>query len=194
MKRTIEIEVPDGKKAVWRDNKVVFEDIKPKLPKTWEEFYNNYIIEPNEYFIGSDSNVCPWIGTKYRQPACNNMMPSKEAAKVMEAYANGEKIQYLDNNKWVDCSNPIFSWNIDKYRIKPKPKYRPFKTQEECWEEMHKHPDFGWIIHTLTEIPANISMVTNRGITFDGDYTIPYQEAFNNRTFTDGTPFGFKEE
>ena len=35
MKQTITIEVPDGKKAVWKDNKVVFEDIKkPQLPKT----------------------------------------------------------------------------------------------------------------------------------------------------------------
>ena len=38
MKQTIEIEVPDGKKAVWKDNKVVFEDIKPRFPKTWEEY------------------------------------------------------------------------------------------------------------------------------------------------------------
>ena len=38
MKQTIEIEVPDGKKAIWKDNKVIFEDIKPKLPKTWEEY------------------------------------------------------------------------------------------------------------------------------------------------------------
>lgn len=38
MKQTIEIEVPDGKKAIWKEGKVVFEDIKPKLPKTWEEF------------------------------------------------------------------------------------------------------------------------------------------------------------
>ena len=38
MKQTIEIEVPNGKKAVWKDNKIVFEDIKPPLPKTWEEF------------------------------------------------------------------------------------------------------------------------------------------------------------
>ena len=40
MKQTIEIEVevPDGKKAFWKDNKVVFEDIKSQLPKTWEEF------------------------------------------------------------------------------------------------------------------------------------------------------------
>ena len=33
MKQIIEIEVPDGKKAVWKDNKVVFEDIKPQLPR-----------------------------------------------------------------------------------------------------------------------------------------------------------------
>ena len=38
MKQTIEIEVPDGKKAIWKDGKIVFEDIKPPLPKTWEEF------------------------------------------------------------------------------------------------------------------------------------------------------------
>ena len=38
MKQTIEIEVPKGKKAVWKDGTIVFEDIKPKLPKTWEEF------------------------------------------------------------------------------------------------------------------------------------------------------------
>ena len=36
MKQTIEIDVPDGKKAVWKDGQVVFEDIE--LPKTWEEY------------------------------------------------------------------------------------------------------------------------------------------------------------
>lgn len=38
MKQAIEIEVPDGKVAVWEDGKVVFKDAKPPLPKTWEEF------------------------------------------------------------------------------------------------------------------------------------------------------------
>ena len=38
MKQIIEIKVPDGKKAVWKEGKVVFEDLKPKLPKTWESF------------------------------------------------------------------------------------------------------------------------------------------------------------
>ena len=36
MKKKIEIEidVPDGKKAVWKDGKVVFEDIVSGLPRT----------------------------------------------------------------------------------------------------------------------------------------------------------------
>ena len=38
MVKIIEIEVPDGKKAVWKDNTIIFEDIKPQLPKTWKEF------------------------------------------------------------------------------------------------------------------------------------------------------------
>ena len=52
MKQTIEIEVPDGKQAIWKDNKVVFKDIKPKLPKTWEEFcktYKSTYILPSKY-------------------------------------------------------------------------------------------------------------------------------------------------
>ena len=38
MKQTIEIEVPDGKQAIWKDDKIVFEDIIPQLPKTGEDF------------------------------------------------------------------------------------------------------------------------------------------------------------
>lgn len=34
MKQIIEIEVPNGKKAVWKNSTIVFEDIKPQLPKT----------------------------------------------------------------------------------------------------------------------------------------------------------------
>ena len=45
MKQKIEIEVPEGKQAIWKDGKVVFEDIAPKLPETWEEFCEFYPIK-----------------------------------------------------------------------------------------------------------------------------------------------------
>ena len=55
---------------------------------------------------------------------------TRDAVKVMEAYANGKKIQYLDNNnKWIDAHNPVFDWYNYDYRIKPEPKCRPFKSQ-----------------------------------------------------------------
>ena len=110
----------------------------------------------------------------------------KEAAKVMEAYANGKDIQYLnDKNEWTDCSNPVFSWNINKYRIKPEPKHRPFRTQKECWEEMHKHPDFGWVRDKSSKSYYPIEKVSD---------FVDYSSIFEEYEFTDGTPFGIKEE
>ena len=50
MKQTIEIEVPEGKKAIWKDGKIIFEDIAPELPETWEEFCKLYPIKGKEYF------------------------------------------------------------------------------------------------------------------------------------------------
>lgn len=77
----------------------------------------------------------------------------REAAKVMEAYASGKKIQYLDGyNKWIDATNPSFNWSDYIFRIKPEEKYRPFKSQEECWNEMHKHSDIGWIINKVQKV------------------------------------------
>ena len=57
MKQTIDIEVPDGKKAVWKDNKVVFEDIKPQLPKTWEEFCLMNPIKKGEAYFDYASEI-----------------------------------------------------------------------------------------------------------------------------------------
>ena len=87
----------------------------------------------------------------------------KEAAKVMEAYANGKKIQcndnHLGNGEWVTTDNPSFNWDKYAYRIKPEPKYRPFKTQEECWNEMLKHQPFGWAKSKKSERHFSIGSV-----------------------------------
>lgn len=83
MKQIIEIEVPEGKKAVWKDSKVVFEDIKPQLPKTWGEFCEQNPIKEEEKYINLSSNICDaaTIITK-RNPECDkNVLPSKKAAE-----------------------------------------------------------------------------------------------------------------
>ena len=125
----------------------------------------------------------------------------KEAAKVMEAYADGKKVQKQDiNGLWIDCDNPMFDWASFNYRIKPGPKYGPFETQEECWNEMLKHQPFGWLksirkqekvhIGRVFEVKdfALITLSINEGINNSSSYF------FNEYTFADGTPFGIKKE
>lgn len=75
--------------------------------------------------------------------------------------------------------------NNTEYRIKPEPKYRPFKDAKECWAEMQKHKPFGW-----TKLIGEIeySLIT------DVDDTINYSDAIKEYTFADGTPFGIREE
>ena len=128
----------------------------------------------------------------------------REAAKVMEAYANGKKIQcndnHLGNGEWVTTDNPSFNWDKYAYRIKPKSQYRPFKTQEECWKEMHKHPDFGWIKGKVTGeykqairvFGCKTELIFNISYNSPADYSP--EMMFDSYTFTDGTPFGIKEE
>ena len=117
----------------------------------------------------------------------------KDAAKVMEAYANGKKIQYLDNNnKWIDIHNPSFDWYDYAYRIKPEPKYRPFKNQEECWNEMHKHFDFGWLREKESGYLFNTIAVFDSIRIKENAYN--YSLVFKRFEFLDGAPFGVKEE
>ena len=81
MKQTIEIEVSDGKKAVWKDNKIVFEDIKPLLPKTWEEFCEQNKINKGEYYLDISSNAMKSLpGERYKYTD-RNILPSKQAAE-----------------------------------------------------------------------------------------------------------------
>ena len=130
----------------------------------------------------------------------------REAAKVMEAYANGKKIQcndnHLGNGEWVTTDNPSFNWDKYAYRIKPEPKYRPFKSQEECWNEMLKHQPFGWVKSKKSGSHFSIGSVLwdkefdDVFVTFacDGMLGRSSKSMFEDFTFADGTPFGIKEE
>ena len=117
---------------------------------------------------------------------------TREAAKVMEAYANGKKIQYLnDDNEWIDTPNPFFDWHNYVYRIKPE--YRPFKTHGECWNEMLKHQPFGWVRSKKCDaLLWNVTSINKDDITIICDY-YKFHRAFECFEFTDGTPFGIKE-
>ena len=82
MKQTIEIEVPDGKKAVWKDNKVIFEDIKSQLPKTWEEFCKQNEIKKGECLINDYSYIKEILVDERHEIIDKNVLPNKQAAEA----------------------------------------------------------------------------------------------------------------
>ena len=118
----------------------------------------------------------------------------KELLPIIQAFAEGKQIEVKRKNEWFGIGDDIyFSESPSDYRIKPEPKYRPFKTQEECWNEMHKHPDFGWVIAKDSKIMYHIYVVGIGCVLMD-DMSISFPETFAEYEFTDGTPFGIKEE
>lgn len=123
---------------------------------------------------------------------------AKELLPIIQAYAVGKKIEMLDfEGGWREIEDPGFQLDTKRYRIAPEPKYRPFKTKEECWNEMHKHPDFGWLIKMDTGIFVfvNIKAIFSEEIVFDNDFNYyTFKEAFKYYKFTDDTPFGIKDE
>ena len=56
MKQTIEIEVPDGMNAIWKNGKVIFEK-KSQLPKTWKKFCQMNPIKNSEVYIDDSSII-----------------------------------------------------------------------------------------------------------------------------------------
>ena len=119
---------------------------------------------------------------------------TKELLPIMEAYSEGKTIQIWDESKWVDLNEASFGASPDKYRIKPEPKYRPFKNREECWQEMHNHSDFGWLTRIDTGNFEHIKSVCQETIEFIVTNAYLYEDAFKYYKFPDGTPFGIKED
>lgn len=118
---------------------------------------------------------------------------AKQLLPIIQAWAEGKNVQVLSDGEWHDINQADFTCYPDKYRIKPEPKYRPFKTQEECWQEMHKHPDFGWVKYKDSKSMYHIRVIGRSYILIDGTDLL-FFEAFDKCEFLDGTPFGIKEE
>ena len=114
MKQTIEIEVPDGKKAIWKNNKVIFKDIKPQLPKTWEEFCYNNDRKPNEAFIARASKIQLITEQHERKSSWDqNILPSEQAARQHLALMQLHQLRDCYRQGWI----PDLEDESDKYHI-----------------------------------------------------------------------------
>ena len=127
---------------------------------------------------------------------------AKELLPLIQAFSEGKTIQSRcitdETSLWWNNNNPTFWADGFDYRIKPEPKYRPFRNIEECWQEMQKHQPFGWI---KDKNDGHYSMVTTvdaaegeKHISISGDYLCSLDETMSLYTFADGTPFGINIE
>ena len=130
---------------------------------------------------------------------------AKQLLPIIQAFAAGKQIQdTIDGSKWFDTDeiNLEYEGQKIKHRIKPEQKYRPFKTKEECWNEMLKHHPFGWLkskmngrFSCIGEVYGSdefetvyIALSTSESLSRSSD------SMFEQYTFYDGTTFGIKEE
>ena len=125
-----------------------------------------------------------------------NRNQAKSLLPIIQAYAEGKAIESRcikgDTSLWYDDKDPSFDDDFE-YRIKPEPKFRPFKNAEECWQEMQKHKPFGWVKSTLFKDLALVKRVTTLYVEINRDI-IDYKDALEKFTFADDTNFGVKVE
>ncbi len=120
---------------------------------------------------------------------------------ILAAIKEGKTIQFaVSDEDWVDVDGDEDGFSIQtlidntqSYRIKPEPKYRPFKDAEECWVEMCKHNPLGWV-KTKLGTHRLIVLVDEERLMMGAQETAwSYRTMFNEGfSFVDGTPFGVK--
>ena len=119
MKQTVEIKVPDGKKAIWKDNKIIFEDIKSQLPKTWEEFCKNYPCKKDECYLTTDCELHSITGGIERNINYDrNLLPSKQAVEQHLALMQLHQLRDCYRQGWEPDWNGYSKYVIVKNRGK----------------------------------------------------------------------------
>ena len=128
-------------------------------------------------------------------------MNRKEAAEllpIIQAFSEGKEIEGIYKgieSPWFKVKDMVFDGGTI-YRIKPEPKYRPFKNREECWKEMQKHQPFGWIknggywYNIITTGVMSVKIIDTRGAIT----TLYFSDLLAHYRFADGTQFGVKTE
>ena len=130
MKQTIEIEVPEGKKAVWKDNKVIFEDIKPRFPKTWEEYVTfHFPVDklPEKHYVCAEASIfsCHTTNSDYESVLqTKNILTSDIAAKQHFALMQLHQLRDCYRQGWIP------DWDDEKFIITVN--YKEFYSVGKC--------------------------------------------------------------
>lgn len=147
------------------------------------------------------------------------MKTTEEKIAVMQAYADGKKIEFhryddiVWKDVWCEVKTPIWDWVLYDYRIKKEPTYRPYESVNEMLDDfcercrehgmtVSRSPMGEPFIWLLSKDEKNIELVTrldkgdlNRKDTlWLNGYVMTFQAVFENYTYKDGSPCGKKVE
>ena len=111
-------------------------------------------------------------------------MTTQERIEIMQAFSEGNAVEYFDGENWNTDSNPSWNWFKFTWRIKSPLTYIPFTFEDRKllrgkWIKFKKEIN--------CEILINFINVWKVGV--DGNY-YNYPELLDNFTFLDGTPCG----
>ena len=123
------------------------------------------------------------------------MKTTKEMIEVMQAYLDGEKIEYrYGRTDWLECRIPIWDWGLRDYRVKPKKKYIPFDTAEEFLAAQRRHGENvrckldDELYHAYIDSRNEIDLITQSGHTCS--IITDIVDMYDKYEFEDGTPCG----
>lgn len=126
-----------------------------------------------------------------------------KAFPIFQAVKDGKTIQTIDEmGYWYDLDLDEDGLSLEtlinsprNYRIKPEPKYRPFKDAEECWQEMLKHQPFGWLKDKVDGHFVQLTVVDSKGaMSLNRNQGWTLWDMMQCYTFADGAAFGILEE
>lgn len=133
-----------------------------------------------------------------------NRKEATELLPIIKAFSEGKIIEMSTINGWVnkdDLNSDLLISHPELFRIKPEPKYRPFKNADECWAEMQKHQPFGWVCRNSSGHYHHINNLFTSTISFQeteiagsGNFEWSLSDLLKSYTFADGTPFGIIDE
>lgn len=120
---------------------------------------------------------------------------AKELLPIIKAFSEGKTIEMKCAESWIEIEDICDFHSSSTFRIKPEPKYLPFKDAEECWQEMLKHQPFGWLKDKVDGHFVQLTVVDSKGaMSLNGNQGWTLWDMMQCYTFADGAAFGILEE
>ena len=108
---------------------------------------------------------------------------AKKLSEILKAYSEGQTIQILKNNEWVDVVGELYNtmYSFETLRIKPESRLVPFTFEDNL---------VGKIILTKGYKTMILSQHETGILTVNTSFLIDYDRLLNYYTFEDGSPCG----